>query len=94
VKRRKWRIPLLRKRRSCLQSSCVISLQVSGKTLLPILALGPSRTSKKDGNGKTESGGQVSHTESLAESGNGANTLVGAPSAGEGISQRQFINEV
>ena len=37
-----------------------------------------SRTSKKHGNGKTDGGGQVSHMKSLAESGNGANTLVGA----------------
>jgi hypothetical protein len=36
------------------------------------------RTSKKQGNGEADGGGQFSHTESLAESGNGANTLVGA----------------
>jgi len=37
-----------------------------------------TRTSNKQGNRQADGGGQVSHMKSLAESGNGANTLVGA----------------
>jgi len=45
---------------------------------LEILAPRHSRTSKKQGNGEADGSGQVFHTGSLAENGNGANTLVGA----------------
>jgi len=64
----------------------------SGKTLLEILAPIHSRTSKKSRNRKTEGGGEVSHTESLAESGKAANTLVGALWAGKAISQHGLLN--
>ena len=60
------------------QGSCVISALRSGKTLLEILAPRHTRTSKKQGNGEADGGGQVFHQGSLAESGDGANTLVGA----------------
>ena len=55
--------------------SCKFAVSIS---LLEILAPRHSRTSKKQGNGEAERGCQVSHTGSLAESENGANTLVGA----------------
>jgi hypothetical protein len=45
---------------------------------LEILAPRHPRTSKKQGNGEADGGGQVSHMKSLAESGNDGNTLVGA----------------
>jgi hypothetical protein len=85
VKRRKWRIPQLRQRFPFQQSSSVISIQVCGNTLLPIWAPRHSRTSKKQGNGKADGGGQVSHMKSLAESWNGANTLAGALRASRSV---------
>ena len=71
-------IPLFGKRRPFTESSCVITTLECGPTLLEILAPRHPRTSKKQGNGEADGGGQVFHTESLAENGNGANTLVGA----------------
>ena len=52
---------------------------------MEILAPRHPRTSKKQGNGEADGGGQVSHMKSLAESGIGANTLVGAPSVSCGV---------
>jgi hypothetical protein len=53
---------------------------VCGHTFILIVILAPrhTRTSKKQGNGEADGGGQVSHMKSLAESGNGSNTLLGA----------------
>jgi hypothetical protein len=70
---------LFRKRHPFPQSSCVVTAFVCGITLLEILAPRHTRTSKKQGNGEADGGGQVFHTKSVAESENGANTLVGAP---------------
>jgi hypothetical protein len=52
---------------------------------LEILAPRHSRTSKKQGNGKTDGDGQFFHLRSLAESGNEANTLVEAPSVSRSV---------
>jgi hypothetical protein len=60
-------IPLFRKRCPFTQSSCEITTIVCGKTLLEILAPRHFRTSKKQGNGEADGGGQVSHTERLTE---------------------------
>ena len=67
MKRCKWRVTMFRKRRPFLESSYAISIQVCGKTLLPILAPKHSHTSKKQGNRQAKGGGEVSHSESLAE---------------------------
>ena len=55
--------------------SCKFAVSIS---LFGILAPRHTRTSKKQGNSEAGGGGQVFRTGSLAESGNGANTLVGA----------------
>ena len=83
---------MFRKGRPFPQSNCVVIIQVCAKTLIEILAPRHHRTSKKQGNGEADGSGQVFHTGSLAENGNEANTLVGAPSAGKGISQRGWVN--
>ena len=69
---------MFRKRCPFPQCSCVVTTLLCRKTLLEVLAPRHSRTSKKQGNGEADGGGQVFHMESLAESGIGANTLVGA----------------
>jgi hypothetical protein len=55
-----------------------VALRSGIHPLLEILAPRHPCTTKKQGNGEADGGGQIFHTESLAESGNGANTLVGA----------------
>jgi hypothetical protein len=51
-----------------------------------------SARQKKQGNGEACRANRVSHEENPAESGNVANTLVKAQSAGKGISQRGRVN--
>ena len=69
---------MFRKRCPFPQSSCKITTLSSGKTLLEILAPRHPCTTKKQGNGEADGGGEVFHTKSVAESENAANTLVGA----------------
>jgi hypothetical protein len=60
-------IPLFGKRFPFMQSGCEVPILVCGLTLLEISTPTHPRTPKKQGEGQSDGGGQISHTGSLAQ---------------------------